>query len=264
MGSIPGNVDIAIYAGHWPYHYIPGSSLSEIVGSLSRTKTETALISNLNSVFYKDPHEGYEELLTWVDSIESASSIKYLPIINPALPYWKDDYDRYGSDNNVAGLRLFPGYHKYDINDPGCVELLSLAGKDDIPVFITMRLENARMRQSLDSSADVPVPDIERLLNRVRNTRICLSQADTGEILKLTRFVKKEYPLYFDTATYIQDEFFEYLVANNLHHRLLFGSARPLLSSSAVMEVILNSDISSEALKSIMKDNALELMGSRL
>jgi len=262
--NIPENIDAATYMGHWPFHRIPDSQPQKIIDSLIESNTALALVTPLNSVFYKDPHDGLEEMMEMLQGLSHVERLRYVPVVNPSLPYWKRDYANYLSMKNVAGLRLFPGYHGYQIRDDCCVELVLTAAKDNVPIFINIRLQDSRIRHIIDVGVDVELTDIENLASSIPQAKICLSRISTAEILSLSENSQIERNLYFDTATVIADSFYENISDGGLIDRLLYASARPIQHHLCSIEPIIRGGISDFCRQKIMKKNAEDFIGGRL
>ena len=258
------NIDTSVFIGHWPYHRIPSSEARQVLESLDDSHTELALITPLNSVFYKDPNEGFEELVEVIAGFKKAGNIKFTPVINPALPYWKKDYENYLGMKNVAGIRLFPGYHGYALSDEVCIELAETAAKDGIPVFLNIKLQDARIRHSLDISEDVTLDAGVKFAKKCPDTKICLSQARSWGLLEMTEAFENCSNLYFDTAMCVADDFVEQIATNTLIDRIVYGSARPFMNAASTLEPLVRASVAEETIAKIFKTNAVEFLGSRL
>ena len=92
----------------------------------------------------------------------------------------------------MKGIRLYPLYHDYAINDPACIELVKRARDFGISVAFTLRMVDSRQRAWNDISKEwtlkdvMPVirevPDAKYLILNVANS-MTLSPEDT-ELLK--------------------------------------------------------------------------------
>jgi uncharacterized protein len=258
------NIDTSVFIGHWPFHRIPGSQAQEVLESLDDSNTELALITPLNSVFYKDPNEGFEELLEVIAGFKKAGKIKFTLVINPALPYWRNDYNNYLGMKNVAGIRLFPGYHGYALSDKACIDLAEAAATDGMPVFLNIKLQDARIRHSLDISEDVTLDDAVELARKCTNTKICLSQVKSWDLLEMVEVFNDCKNLHFDTAMCVADDFVEQIAENTLIDRTIYGSSRPFMNAASTLEPLVRASVAEEMIEKICKSNAVEFLGSRL
>ena len=258
------NIDVCVYVGHWPFHRIPNSNTDNILASLGESNTELDLVTPLNAVFYKDPNEGFEELVEVIAGLKKTAKIKFTPVINPALPYWRNDYEKYLGMNNVAGIRLFPGYHGYGLSDQVCIELAGAAAKDEMPVFLNIKLQDARIRHALDVSEDVTLDDAVKLAGKCPNAKICLSQVKSWSLLELIEVFADCGNLYFDTAMCVADDFVEQIADTTLIDRTVYGSSRPFMNAASTLEPLVRAAVAAETIEKICRTNAVEFLGSRI
>jgi predicted TIM-barrel fold metal-dependent hydrolase len=91
---------------------------------------------------------------------------RFLPLyaINPAFPGWDADLDRCVRDLGLAagrgGLRLYPNYHQFALDGPEAAALLERAVRLDVPVAVSVRLEDERTHHWL---VKVPAVSTETL-----------------------------------------------------------------------------------------------------
>ena len=263
MSDYASNIDVTMYPGHWPFHSISHCDTASVLESLVETNTVGGLLSSMNSIFYKDPLEGYKELIDDLDLIRQ-QRVKLAPIINPALPYWEKDYTVYCNDNSVAALRLIPGYHNYTLSDTCVQSFFERVQDDNIPVFITLRMQDARMRHWLDNSRDVNIMEVQYLLSRSPNIRICLSNCESDTMLKLWHDTGRQSKLYFDTSGLVSEEFYRNIEGHELGHRILYGSGRPYFAAQCSLEPLHRSTLSFESKERILMKNAQDFLGDVL
>src|SRR5439155_1414136 len=121
---------------------VPGSTPDELLRLMDRHGIERAVVSNLNSVFYKDPHQGNEELAKWVrahrDRLTSCATL------NPGFPGWEQDLRQCCDEWGMRGLRLFPSHHRFSLVSSRSMELVRAASDRGLHVAIPLRLEDRR------------------------------------------------------------------------------------------------------------------------
>jgi predicted TIM-barrel fold metal-dependent hydrolase len=59
----------------------------------------------------------------------------------------------------MKGIRLFPKYHDYELNDPSLVELVKRARDRDLPVALDIRMVDSRQRSWMDIPVFNPSTD---------------------------------------------------------------------------------------------------------
>src|SRR5690606_41056003 len=89
---------------------------------------DLAVVSNLNGIFYKDTQAANEELHDAIRA-EKRFADRLIPfaVINPVFAGWKDDIEKSISKFGMKGIRLYPKYHRYELDHPDCIELVKIA-----------------------------------------------------------------------------------------------------------------------------------------
>src|SRR5690606_35645636 len=132
-------IDSNAYIGNWPFRKLDYNSCKSLVGRMDQFRVDLSLISNMNGVFYKNTQSANEELYKEVNSNKNFKR-KFIPIavINPVYNGWRDDLNlsigRYG----MKGVRIFPKYHRYELSNPNCIELVKRCRDLDVPVILSL------------------------------------------------------------------------------------------------------------------------------
>ena len=168
--------DADCYQGQWPFHSCAFSKMEDVRRAHEASGFEGGAISSLQSVFYLDPLSSEEAL-----HAELAPGYQQVFSLNPLLPAAKDMFMYAAHNFGVRGLRLTRGYHGYSWNDSRVREILELAGQMDMPVIVTLRLEDARMEYiARPTHEDITafgaaldeLPDVPMLLSNVYTEEI--------------------------------------------------------------------------------------------
>ncbi|WP_435320905.1 amidohydrolase family protein [Haloarchaeobius sp. TZWSO28] len=136
-------VDANAYVGNWPFRRLDASP-EALVDRMDEKGVDRAVVSSFDAVFYRNCHHANEELATEIDGYED----RLIPFatINPTYTAWQADFREAVDDLGMQGVRLFPMYHDYDMNQPEVVELLDLAAELDVPVMIVGPIQDQRGR----------------------------------------------------------------------------------------------------------------------
>jgi hypothetical protein len=59
-------IDANAWLGHYPFRAVPNNTPAGLLRLMDRHRIARAVVSSLHSVFYRDAHEGNEELARWV------------------------------------------------------------------------------------------------------------------------------------------------------------------------------------------------------
>ena len=64
--------------------------------------------------------------------------------VNPLAPDWEEDLRRCAEVHGMPGIRLFPGYHFYKLEDEIFARVLAAAARQGLLVQITLAIEDDR------------------------------------------------------------------------------------------------------------------------
>ncbi len=150
-------LDINAYVGHWPFKKLQYNTCAKLLERMDKYSVDISVVSNLNGIFYKNTQSANEELY---DELQSDKRFKgrFIPfaIINPIYAGWREDLDLCVSKMGMKGIRVFPQYHDYEINDPSFIELVKMAREKNVPVAIDIRMVDSRQRSWMDIPVFVP------------------------------------------------------------------------------------------------------------
>jgi predicted TIM-barrel fold metal-dependent hydrolase len=144
-------VDINAYIGHWPFMQRRYNTCESLLGRMNKFGVEISVISNLHGLFYKNTQSANEELY---DEIRPDRRFRdrFIPfaVINPIYAGWRDDLEVCVKKMGMKGVRLYPKYHDYEINDPSLIECVKRIRDHGLPVAFTIRMEDSRTRSWMD------------------------------------------------------------------------------------------------------------------
>lgn len=175
-------IDANAHIGHWPFRHREYSTCGSLLGRMDTFGVNKAIISNLSACLYKNPQTANSVLMEEIDSDERFRQ-RFIPlgVINPIYGGWKDDVQVCNEEYGMRGIKIYPKYHGYAIDDPACIELVRMARDRDLVVAIPLRVVDSRPSSWLDiveefTLADLlpvirAVPDARYLIQNVANRR---------------------------------------------------------------------------------------------
>lgn len=168
-------IDGNAYLGHWPFRRLRYRSACEVVELMDDKGIDMAVVSSINSIFYKNSHQGNKEI---IEEIEECSE-RFIPlaVINPRYPGWERDLEECRDKLGMKGLRLFPRYHGYELDDSESVELVTRASEFGWPVFIPQRVVDPRQRHWFDVEEIVKFFEIKELREECPDVNLVIQEA---------------------------------------------------------------------------------------
>jgi hypothetical protein len=161
-----------------------------------------SVLTNVNGIFYKDTQaanrETYEEIKTnrkWADRLIPFA------VINPVYSGWKADLKESTSKLGMKGVRIFPKYHRYNLDHPACIELVKMCRDMGIPVGLTLRMVDSRPSSWLDISNEWRLSDIMPIVKAVPDAKfMVLNVAGSTHLEKEDLALIKKTDLFLDTS----------------------------------------------------------------
>ena len=133
-------LDFNCYIGSWPFHPLKVETFEQLQEMHKKNGIEGGFVSSLKSLFYRDYFEPEQELYETL----KGSNYRQVMTVNPLFPACLDIV-RYGIENwNIAGVRIAPTYHGYDLTAPQLEELCQVLKEAGLPLFLTLYLEDIR------------------------------------------------------------------------------------------------------------------------
>jgi predicted TIM-barrel fold metal-dependent hydrolase len=182
--------------------------------------------------------------------------------VNPKLPDWQEDLRRCHETHRMAGIRLYPNYHGYSLDDPSCIQLLSDAADRKLIVQIALSMEDTRTQLTVIQPVD-PSP-LSDLLQHLPHLRLVLlnkrgwTDDDAGENIARIRNARNAY---FDIAMNEGVGGLERLIAATSPTRVLFGSHSPFFYFESAWLKVRSAALPSNQEQALCEGNARSLIG---
>ena len=168
--------DACTFVGHHPFRRSQHHSVENLLRLMDKASIDRAAVSPLAGAFYPNAQEANEEI--YPDIRKHADRLALIAALNPTYPGWKDDLKRSHEVLSAKGIRLFPGYHGYELDLPEVSELASLG----LPIFISVRLWDERQHPPKFMVPAIPAASVADLANKHPGTDFVISMARYGEI----------------------------------------------------------------------------------
>lgn len=135
-------VDASLFVGTCPFRSL--LSTPEDIRALREVASlDRAVVTGFDSLFYHDPEAGLARDLEYFG--ELASWLRFYAVINPDFPRLEAQIRAAAEDTRIAGVRLFPTLHRFDLDSDRVRTVLRLAAECGLPVNVSARLLDGRV-----------------------------------------------------------------------------------------------------------------------
>jgi len=155
-------VDVNAYLGHFAFRRLRHNTAASLLAMMDAKGIDKAVVSSAGAITYRNAQAGNEELAEEVRG-HSDRLIPYA-VINPFYAGWQDDLKICREQFGMAGVRLYPKWHNYQLSSPCCRELVDAATERGMVISIPIRVEDTRERSWLLNVPDIPLDEIVELV----------------------------------------------------------------------------------------------------
>jgi predicted TIM-barrel fold metal-dependent hydrolase len=260
-----GLIDTNVSLSHWAVRHSVAVTPALLSECLRRHGVTAAWVGSFDGVLHTDM-AGVNTRLAEACATVSGGLLQPFGAINPTLPDWEEDFRRCHEIHRMAGVRLFPNYHGYQLDDRRFVALLELAARRGVLVQIAMSIEDDRSQNPALAAAPVQPAPLADVVPTIPNARVMLLNAGSRILganpALLQRLVSAG--LWFETATLEGVAGIESLLQRAPGIRLAFGSHTPYFYFEAALLKLQESELSSGQLAAVMHGHAHAAIATRL
>ena len=252
-------IDVNVSLSLWPFRHLPLEDTPKLVARLRRHGVTLACTGSFDALLHKDMgavNARLAEECRW----HGRGLLVPFGSINLQLPEWEEDVRRCHEQFHMPGLRLYPNYHGYSLDDPRFAKLLDLAQADGLVLQLALSMEDERTQHPLVRVPHVNATPLLTLLTSRPNLRILLlnwSRAVNNELLpKLARAGQ----VFFDVATVEGVGGIANLLKQVPAERVLFGSHAPFFYFESALLKLKESALSDQELSAVRFANARRML----
>jgi uncharacterized protein len=167
-------IDVNAFLGAYPWSRVPGTAPASLLAAMDRVGIDTAWVTHLPGLFWRDPTEGNPWLY---ETCRAQSRLRPVPAVHPGLPHWQDAVNEAVAQGSPA-LRCDPLYFGLAPSGPELRILAAACGAARIPLVMAVRLEDARQRHVNDVAGELPAAALRSLIRSDPDLRLVVTHAD--------------------------------------------------------------------------------------
>ena len=171
-------IDCNAFIGAYPWRKVPHTSPGEVLKALDRAKIDSAWITHLPSLFWRDPTEGNAWLY---ETARKEKRFRPVPNIHPGLAHWENVLTDAANDGAPA-VRCDPLCAGLDPTGGEMRVLAAACGAARLPLMLAVRLEDGRQRHPNDRSGELSAAAVRALIRSDADVRLLITHADRGFI----------------------------------------------------------------------------------
>lgn len=247
-----GIIDTNVTLSRWPFRRLPLDDDQRLVAKLRSLGVRQAWAGSFEGVFHRDTRGANDRL---VAVCEKYSELIPFGTIHLGLPDWETEFHRCVEKHRLSGIRLFPGYHDYNLGDSAFTKLLRLAAQSRVVVQVAVSLEDTRTHPSMLQVPDVELTPLADVAGSVPNARIQvinhrMRSPKPGSLAEVRG-------IHFDTARVDGTDGIPNLVDSLPSGRVMHGTHAPfLIPEAALVRTHESGRLSEEQLTSVLSGNA--------
>ena len=216
--------DFNCFIGSWPFHPLAVETFNELQILHKKNNISGGFVSNTKSIFYRDYFQPEEELHNTI----KGTNYRHIMTVNPLFPACLDIV-RYGIEHwNIAGVRVLPGFHGYDMDAPELDALCEVLKEAGLPLLVMINVEDIR-----NTYMFVPMPPAEdkvcEFIDNHHDNTILICTADIYALEVFKDHMMAHPAAFFDPSGLRQGPFPLERLGAEYCTRLVYGSLSGIL-----------------------------------
>jgi predicted TIM-barrel fold metal-dependent hydrolase len=263
----PEIVDTNVHLFDWPFRKLKYALTEALVAKLRKHRVAQAWAGSFEAVLNKQLN-GVNRRLAEECGNSGGGMLVPIGSVNPAWPDWEEDLRRCHEQYRMPGVRLYPAYHGYTLEQPEFARLIGEAAKRGMLVQIVLRMEDERVHHVAINVPLVDTAPLVDVLKKVPQAKIQLINSAGPLLGNNIAALVRETQVTFDIAAtegnggvgkLIEGKNYSYRGAIPVD-RLLFGSHVPFFPCESALIKLFESPLSLEQLEKLMNGNARHVL----
>lgn len=255
-------IDTNVHLGSWAVRSSWAGTPAELVARLRRHGVTAAWTGHFDGVLHSDLAGANARLAAACAG--SRGLLVPFGTVNPTLPDWPEDLRRCHAGHGMPGIRLYPNYHGYGLDDPRFLALLAQAAARRLLVQIAVLLEDERSQNPALVSPPVNLAPLPEALAQTPGARVMLLNGG-GRVLNahtplLQRLIQAGCG--FELATLEGAGGLGALLQRSPAAKIAFGSHAPWFYFEAALLKLQESELTAAQLAAVRHGHAAALLAS--
>lgn len=251
-------IDTNVTLGDWPTRRSWVTSPAQLASTLRSHGVTSAWVGSFDAALHTDVAGVNTRLADQCAGASPDGFLQPFGTVNPTLPDWEDDLRRCHEVHRMPGIRLYPNYHGYTLDDARFARLLAAAARRHLLVQVALSVEDDRSQNPAFTASPVPAAPLVELMAKVPSARVMLLNS-TSRILGpanplLARLAAAG--VYFEIATLEGVAGIESLLSKQPALRLAFGSHSPYYYFASALLKLQESALSPAQLAAVCHGHA--------
>jgi uncharacterized protein len=266
--DLPNITDTNIHLFQWPFRMLKYGDTRSLVEKLRRHRITQAWAGSYESLFTKSVDITNARLAK--ECRENGRGM-LLPFgtVNLSWPDWEEDLRRCHEVHKMPGIRLYPGYHTFDLTHPDFTRLISESAKRGLIVQIVGDLDDTRVQYPIVETREFKFEPIVEILKSNRGAKVQLLNWNLYVNDDLLKKLVTETDVSLDIAWLesvgaigrsIEGNGWEGPQTPVPVERFLFGSNAPLFPVEASTIKLFESPLTLHQMKAVMNENATKFI----
>lgn len=257
-----GLIDTNVYLSHWVARHTWAASPAVLAEKLRHHGVTSAWVGSFEGVLHTDI-SGVNARLSDACARESGGLLRAFGTINPSLPDWEEDLRRCHEVHHMAGVRLFPNYHGYTLDDRRFATLLEVAARRGLLVQIALNIEDDRSQNPVLTAVPVQAGPLVEIVPKIPNARVMLLNSGSRVLGANPSMLQglAAVGVHFEIATLEGVAGIESLLQRAPGIKLSFGSHAPYFYFEAALLKLQESALTGVQLSAISHANAQTALG---
>lgn len=259
----PGLIDTNVYLSHWAVRHTWAETPAILAAKLRRHGVTAAWVGSFEGVLHTDL-AGVNARLAEACAREGNGLLLPFGTVNPTLPDWEDDLRRCDETHRMAGVRLFPNYHGYALDDAHFARLIDLAAQRGLLVQVVVGIEDDRSQNPELDAPPVNVAPLAEVVATFPQARVMLLNGGT-RIFNTAPLLQRLHAagVRFEIATLEGVAGIAALLRKAPDLELCFGSHVPYFYFESALLKLQESSLTAEQLAAVRFSAATKLKANR-